>query len=246
MVEPRRSESGDTLTVMLVHGAFSNMACWNGLISLLQERDCAVVAVMNPLRGLDKDVAYVASAAAQIDGSVLLVGAGYGGMVVTNAALVAGNVTGLVYVAAFAPDAGESVMDISERFPETLLGPALRPSSFPNGGSTYAVEMTLDRQLFPAAFAADLPPREARAMAAAQRPIAIAGMEDKSGEPAWKRLPSWYLVASADQIVHPEAQRFMARRAGAQLSEIDASHSVVISRSDAVSALILEACRQVR
>jgi pimeloyl-ACP methyl ester carboxylesterase len=246
MVEPRRSESGDTLTVMLVHGAFSNMACWNGLISLLQERDCAVVAVMNPLRGLDKDVAYVASAAAQIDGSVLLVGSGYGGMVVTNAALVAGNVTGLVYVAAFAPDAGESVMDISERFPETLLGPALRPSSFPNGGSTYAVEMTLDRQLFPAAFAADLPPREARAMAAAQRPIAIAGMEDKSGEPAWKRLPSWYLVASADQIVHPEAQRFMARRAGAQLSEIDASHSVVISRPDVVSELILGACRQVR
>ena len=246
MVEPRRSESGDTLTVMLVHGAFSNMACWNGLISLLQERDCAVVAVMNPLRGLDKDVAYVASAAAQIDGSVLLVGSGYGGMVVTNAALVAGNVTGLVYVAAFAPDAGESVMYISERFPETLLGPALRPSSFPNGGSAYAVEMTLDQQLFPAAFAADLPPREAMAMAAAQRPIAIAGLEDRSREPAWKRLPSWYMVATVDEILHPEAQRFMARRAGSHISEIDASHSVVISRPDVVSELILGACRQVR
>jgi len=222
------------------------MGCWNGVISLLQERGCAVVSVMNPLRGLDKDAAYIASAAAQIDGSVLLVGAGYGGMVMTNAALVAGNVTGLVYVAAFAPDKGESVMDISERFPETLLGPALRPSSFPNGGSTYAVEMTLDRQLFPAAFAADLPPREAMAMAAAQRPIAIAGMEDKSSESAWKRLPSWYLVATADQIVHPEAQRFMARRAGSQVSEINASHSVMISQPNAVSALILQAYRQVR
>jgi pimeloyl-ACP methyl ester carboxylesterase len=246
MDESIRSQSGDTLTVMLVHGAFSNMACWNGVISLLQERGCVVIAVMNPLRGLDKDVAYVASAAAQIDGSVLLVGSGYGGVVITNAALVAGNVTGLVYIAAFAPDVGESVMDITERFPETLLGPALRPSSFPNGGSTYAVEMTLDRQLFPAAFAADLPLREAMAMAAAQRPIAIAGMEDKSGEPAWKPLPSWYLVASADQIVHPEAQRFMARRAGAQMWEIDASHSVMISQPDVVSELILEACRQVR
>jgi len=246
MDEALRPESGDTLTVMLVHGAFSNMACWNGVISLLQERGRTAISVMNPLRGLNKDAAYIASAATQIDGSVLLVGAGYGGMVMTNAGLMAGNVTGLIYAAAFAPDEGESVIDISERFPETLLGPALRPSSFPNGGSTYAVEMTLDRQLFPAAVAADLPSREAMAMAAAQRPIAIAAMEDKSGEPAWKRLPCWYLVATADQIVHPEAQRFMAQRVGAQIAEIDASHSVMISRPEAVSDLILEACRQVQ
>ena len=107
------------------------------------------------------------------------------------------------------------------------------------GGTLAALHM-------PKAFAADLPPREAMAMAAAQRPIAIAGMEDRSGEPAWKRLPSWYLVAADDQILHPDAQRFMARRAGAQLVEVNASHAVMISQPEVVSELILKACRQVR
>jgi pimeloyl-ACP methyl ester carboxylesterase len=227
--------------VVLVHCAYADTGSWNAVLQHLYDAGAEAVAAPNPLRGLRKDAAYIANFARQIDAPVVLVGHGYGGAVITNAAAGAGNVVGLVYVAAAAPDEGESLADLLGRFPELALGPALRPSSFPNGGVDYAVEMTLDRELFPQVFAADLPLGQARILAADQRPLAMAGFEEPSGPPAWKFLPSWFAIATEDRIWHPDGQRFVARRAGSIAIEVEASHAVILSQPRAVADLILSA-----
>ncbi|ADB31561.1 alpha/beta hydrolase fold protein [Kribbella flavida DSM 17836] len=229
-------------TVVLVHGAFADAASWTGVIDQLQQAGVTVTAVANPLRGLTPDAAYVAAVVRQIDGPVLLVGHSYGGAVINAAARGLGNVVGLVHVAAFVPDTGESLASISAGFPNTPFGAAVRPTMFPQPDGTEAPEVHLDPAAYPDVFAGDLPIEVSRVLAVAQRPIAVQGLEEKfSGEPAWKALPTWTLVATEDNAIHPDAQRFMAERAGGTTIEVAGSHSVAVSQPKAVADLVLKA-----
>ena len=221
-------------TVVLVHGAFADASGFAAVTGRLQDRGYTVVAPANPLRGLSSDAAYVASVLKTIKGPVVLVAHSYGGAVVTQAARAATNVKALVYIDAFALDEGESALDIAKRFPGSQVLKALRPQSD-------GTELAIDPAAFPTVFAADVPRRSARRMATAQRPVAAAALEEKSTLPAWKTIPSWYLVGRQDRVVPPAAQRFMARRARSRIVEVDASHASYISRPSAVASLILRA-----
>jgi pimeloyl-ACP methyl ester carboxylesterase len=221
--------NGSTPTVLLVHGAFSDAATWAGVIAELQIVGIEVVAPANPLRGLASDARYIASVADEIDGPAMLVGHSYGGAVITVAGSLTRNIVGLVYVTAFALDEGESVLDVSSRFPDNLLTAALRPAVCLDGGGEPTVELYIDRNAFAQVFAAELPAEVAAVAAATQRPIASAALEERASAAAWRTLPCWYVVASADRVIHPDAQRFMAARADARTVELDASHAVATS-----------------
>jgi pimeloyl-ACP methyl ester carboxylesterase len=232
--------------VLLVHGAFADGSMWAGVITELQAAGIDVTAVASPLRSLTSDAAYIAGAVAEIDGPVLLAGHDYGGAVITAAGSVAGNLTGLVYIAAFALDEGESALDIIGRFPGSQLMPALRPATFPNAGGDPAIELSIDREAYPQVFAADLPHQSAAAAAAAQRPITAAAFEEKSPAAAWRTTPSWYIVATADQVIPPEGQQFMARRASAHTIAIPASHAIALTQPTAVARHIAAAASSFR
>jgi pimeloyl-ACP methyl ester carboxylesterase len=231
------SNSLNTPTVVLVHGGFADASFWTPVIRQLQARGLPVLAPPNPLRGLAGDAKYIASFVEQIDGPVLLVGHSYGGAVVSVAGAEADNVVGLVYVAAFVLDEGESFGEIFAAFPPTPLGEALRPSTYPLTEGETAVELTIAPELYRSAFAADLPSEETDVLAVMQRPFA-AIFEDRAQAAAWKRLPSWAVVATSDNAIHPDAERHMARRAGAEIVEVDASHSIALSQPTAVADLI--------
>jgi pimeloyl-ACP methyl ester carboxylesterase len=187
-------------TIVLVHGAFADGSSWNGVIERLHQQDYIVIAPANPLRGVTADSAYTASVVSQIDGPVLLAGHSYGGAVITNAASSAPNVTGLVYVAAFAPDEGESLGEATSGSRDAILNTAQVQYRYPAGpdGQT-AVELGINPRLFRDVFAADLPAQTAALLAATQRPIAAAALHRHIGPPAWKKLPSWALVATSDK-----------------------------------------------
>ena len=227
-------------TVVLVHGAFADASHWAPVIRELQDRGVPVLAPANPLRGLADDAAYIASFASQVDGPVLLVGHSYGGAVISVAGAAAGNVVGLVYVAAWVLDEGESFADVAGAFPPTPLGDALRPSTYPSPGGGQAVELTVAPEHYRAAFAADLPTAVTAVAAVSQRPWA-AIFDERAAAAAWKTLPSWAVVATADQAIHPDAERHMARRAGATTIEVAASHSIALSEPAAVADLVVEA-----
>src|SRR5438105_3009065 len=177
------------LTVVLVHGAFADASSWTGVIERLQKAGVQVTAPANPLRGLSSDSAYIASVLNQISGPVLAVGHSYGGAVITNAATTAKNVVGLVYVAAFAPDDGERLLDVEGTSKDSVLGTALVPRRYPTGqGTETAVEYAINPAHFHEAFAADLPTAQAAVMAATQRPAADLAFTEPSGTPAWKTL----------------------------------------------------------
>lgn len=229
--------------MLLVHGAFADGSIWAGVIAELQATGIEVSAPANPLRGLASDAAYIASAAAAIDGPVMLAGHCYGGAVITAAGSAPGNVVGLVYVAGYALKEGESVVDISGRSPGSQLTAALRPAIFPDASGDPGVELYIGREAFPQLFAADLPCRTAAAAAAAQRPITAAALEEKAPAAAWKTTPSWYVIATADQVIPPEDQRFMALRAGAHTAEIRASHAVALAQPAEVAEYIAAAAR---
>ena len=238
--------NGTPVTVALVHGAFADSSGWNGVVEQLQADDVPVRALVNPLRGLALDAAYVASAIRQIPGPVLAVGHSYGGAVITNAASAVDNVVGLVYVAAFAPDEGESLMDIEGNSRDSVLTEALLQTEYPTGnGGAPAVELSIDPAAFRAAFAADLPASQAAVMSATQRPIAAAGFGEPSGPPAWRRLPSWAVVATGDKAAGSDVVMSMARRAGAQITEVEASHVPMISHPDVVTGVVRDALRSV-
>ena len=224
-------------TVVLVHGGFADASFWGLVIKDLQARGLPVLAPPNPLRGLAHDAEYTASFVNQIDGPVLLVGHSYGGAVISVAGAATPNAVGLVYVAAFALDEGESFGEIFGRFGDTPLVAAVRPSSYPlpNGGT--AVELTIAPELYREAFAADLPTEVTDVLAVSQRPFA-AIFEDRAQVAAWKTLPSWAVVATSDKAIPPDAERYMAQRAGARTIEIDASHSIALSQPKAVVELI--------
>jgi pimeloyl-ACP methyl ester carboxylesterase len=230
------------LTVVLVHGAFADASSWTGVIERLQKEKVQVTAPANPLRGISIDSAYIASVFDQIPGPVLAVGHSYGGAVITNAATKARNVVGLVYVAAFAPDEGERLGDAESTSKDSVLGTALVPLKYPTGqGAETAVEFAINPAHFHDAFAADLPAEQAALMAATQRPVAEGAFSEPSGVPAWKTLPSWAVVATGDKAAGSDVIRSMARRAGATSTEVEGSHVIMISQSQAVTDVILRA-----
>jgi pimeloyl-ACP methyl ester carboxylesterase len=231
------SDYRNTPTVVLVHGGFADASFWAPVIKELQAHDVPVLAPPNPLRGLAHDADYLASFVNQIDGPVLLVGHSYGGAVISVAGASTPNAVGLVYVAAFVLDEGESFGEIFARFGNTPLVGAVRPSNYPLENDGTAVELTIAPELYREAFAADVPEDLTRILAVSQRPFA-AIFEDRAEAAAWKKLPAWAVVATSDNAIPPDAERFMAQRAGAQPIEVDASHSIALSQPNAVAELI--------
>ena len=224
-------------TIVLVHGAFADASGWNGVTKRLQQRGHTVIAPANPLRSLTGDAAYLASILASISGPVVLVGHSYGGMVITNAATTALNVKALVYIAAFGPDAGDSALSLQTKNPGSMLTTAalvLRPY-------VAGVDAYIAPAVFHEVFCADLPATTAAVMGASQRPVDLAALVQPSGLPAWRRIPSWYMVARQDNAIPPITERFMARRMRAQTVEIDSSHVAMTSHPDAVTDLIVAA-----
>ncbi len=234
------------LTVVLVHGAFADASGWNDVVEQLQASGVQVTAPANPLRGISVDSAYIVSLLDQIPGPVLAVGHSYGGAVISNAASNANNVVGLVYVAAFAPDEGERLIDIESDSKDSVLNTALMQLQYPTGeGSETAVEFAIDPAQFHDAFAADLPEEQTAVMAATQRPVAELAFSEPSGEPAWKNLPSWAVVATGDKAAGADVVRSMAERAGATISEVEGSHVIMMSQPQAVTDVIMTAVADV-
>ncbi|MDX3628996.1 MULTISPECIES: alpha/beta fold hydrolase [Streptomyces] len=232
-----------TPTALLVHGAFADASSWSGVIEELRSQDIPVRALPNPLRGLASDAAYVASAAAQIDGPVVLVGHSYGGAVITVAG-AAENVVGLVYVAAYVPEQGESLGELQGRFPLAPLVANLDEWTYPVEGADPGVEVTIKPDVFPDIFAADVPAEVTRILAVSQRPLAAAVFTEETATAAWQTKRSWAVVADADEAINPDVQRFGAKRAGATVVEIEgASHAVAVSRPKEVASVIVDAVR---
>ncbi|MEA2616685.1 MAG: hypothetical protein QOE72_2468 [Chloroflexota bacterium] len=231
--------AGPKPTVVLVHGGWADASSWNGVVERLEGRGYTVVAPPNPLRSLQNDAAYLSSILATISGPIVLVGHSYGGMVMTDAATGHPNVKALVYIAAFAPDAGDSIATLEAKNPGSEVGlSALTLRPYPGGVDAY-----ITPGVFHSVFCADVPTSTAAVMAATQRPIDAAVEAEPSGPPAWRTIPSWFLVASDDHAIPPATERFMARRAGATTVEISASHVATVSHADAVTDLILDAAR---
>jgi pimeloyl-ACP methyl ester carboxylesterase len=233
-------------TIVLVHGAFADGSSWDGVIERLQRDGYRVEAPAIALRGVRVDSAYLASVLNQVDGPVLLVGHSYGGALISNAAVEVDNVVGLVFVAAFAPDTDEVLGDVAAESKDSVLMTAQVQRTYPTGenGET-APEFSIDPGKLREVFAADLPEERTAVMAATQRPVAAAAFSDRSGPPAWKSLPSWAVVATADKAAGTDLVRSMANRAGAEVTEIESSHVVMMSHPQAVTDVIVKAARAV-
>ena len=233
-------------TVVFVHGGWADSSGWNAEITALKEKGYPVIAPANPLRGLTSDADYVRSVLQTIDGPIVLVGHSYGGAVISNAARGVNNVEALVYIAAFAPDTGETLEQLVTKNPGTHITPdALDARPYPLPDGTQGVDLYIKAAVFREAFAADLPRRTTTLMQATQRPFSVAAFTEPSGEPAWKTVPSWYLIATNDHAIPPKTQRFMADRAGSKVSKVAASHVPMQSQPEATTRLILQAAHSV-
>jgi pimeloyl-ACP methyl ester carboxylesterase len=219
-------------TIVLVHGAFVDGSGWAGVHRILRDNGFNVIVVQHPTTSLGDDVAVTRRAIAACEGHVVLVGHSYGGVVITEAGSDP-KVSALVYIAAFAPDQGESVSSLVANAPPDASGPPILP---PVEGF-----LLLDKAKFRGSFAADVAPDTARFMADSQLPWGVLALEGKISSPAWKAKPSWYLLAQDDRMIPPDAQRAMAARAGATIRAIPGSHAAYVANPQAIAALIEEA-----
>jgi pimeloyl-ACP methyl ester carboxylesterase len=224
------------ITIVLVHGGFVDGSGWEGVYQLLKKDGYRVTIVQNPTLSLADDVAATKRIVHAQNGPVLLVGHSYGGAVITEAGTDP-QVAGLVYIAAFAPDKGESVNTLIANPPPGAPVPPILP---PQEGFLF-----LDQAKFPASFAGDVDAAKAAFMADSQVPWGVEALGGTISEPAWKTKPSWYMVTTDDKMIPPPAQRFMSQRAGATVIEVAGSHSIYVSRPDAVAALIEQAVKGV-
>lgn len=227
-------------TIVLVHGAFADSSSWSGVTRILKQDGYPVIAVANPLRGVKNDATYVSNVVKSITTPVVLVGHSYGGSVISEAANDTSNVKGLVYVAAFTPDKGETVAQLTGKFPGSTLIPTLgKPVTLPDGDEDYYIQ----QDKFPAQFAADVPQNEARLMAVAQRPITKSALNEPSTEGAWKHIPSWFIYGDKDKNIPPAAMAFFAERAASKETVVvkGASHVVMISHPKEVANIIEKA-----
>ena len=223
--------------IVLVHGGFVDGAGWEGVYKILKTDSYNVSIVQNPTMSLDDDVAVTKRILAAQDGPAILVGHSYGGAVITEA----GNdpkVVGLVYITAFAPDKGESVATLIKNAPPGAPVPPILP---PQDGY-----LLLDKSKFAASFAGDVEPEKAAFMADSQVPWGVEALSGSISEPAWKSKPSWYLIATDDKMIPPDAQRFMSKRAGSTVVEVKGSHAIYVSQPEAVAALIEQAAKSVK
>ena len=237
---PAGPKAANKPVIVLVHGAFADASSWNGVARMLRKDGYCVVAAANPLRGAKSDGAYVGSLVAALKGPVVLVGHSYGGDVITEAANGHANVKALVYVAAFAPEPGETLGELTGKFPGSTLGSALAPPvDLADGGK----DLYILQDRFHTQFAADVPAADAALMAITQRPLLQAALDEKAGAASWKNLPSWWVYGDADKNIPPQAMAFMARRAAAKEVVVvkGASHVVMLSHPGEVAHLIEKA-----
>ncbi|MFD5322658.1 alpha/beta fold hydrolase [Streptomyces sp. NPDC127092] len=230
-------------TIVLEHGAFADGSSWNGVVAELRADGYPVVAAANPLRGPAADAAALRTVLDHVKGPKILVGHSYGGSVISQAATDDPQVKGLVYVAAFLPAPGETALELTGRYPGSTLPDALDPVTYRQADGTTATDLYIRQDAFRHQFAADVPAGQAALMAAAQRPIAQAALEEKTTGAAWKTKPSWAVVTTQDLNIPAASQRFMARRAHARTTEVAASHSVAVSHPRLVADVIERAAR---
>jgi len=228
--------NGGVKNVVLVHGGFVDGSGWQGVYDHLKQGGFNVTIVQNPTISLADDVAVTNRALATQTGPAILVGHSYGGVVITEAGS-GPKVAGLVYIAAFAPDKGESVSSLIKNPPPGAPVPPIMP---PQDGYLF-----LDRAQFRASFAADVSPEAASFMADSQVPWGVEALDGAVSEPAWKTKPSWYLVSTEDKMIPPDAQRAMSQRAGSNVVEVKGSHAVYVSQPKAVANLIAKAANGV-
>ncbi|MGW5969529.1 alpha/beta fold hydrolase [Streptomyces sp. NPDC055186] len=245
--------AGAKPTIVLVHGAWADASGWNEVVRSLQAQGYPVVATANPLRGLSDDSEYLAARLKTIKGPVVLAAHSYGGAVITDAAAGNPNVTSLVYIAGFAPDKGETTLQLAAKHPgsrvtddpEAPVPTAL--DAVPFGDGPTDVDLYLKPDKFSDVFLSDrLEASRARALAASQRPAALATGSEPTTAVAWRTIPSWYLVATDDRTIGTENLRFMAKRAGATTVEVDAPHAVLETDPGEVTDLILRAAHDSR
>ena len=232
------SQSAVKPTIVLEHGAWADGSSWDGVVTRLQKDGYPVDVPPHPLRGPDSDSAYLASYLATVTGPVVLVGHSYGGFVTTNAATGDKNVKALVYVDAYIPAQGDTLNSLTAQFPGSQITPAALNFVPSPGGVT---DVYIKPALFRSILANDLPASQAAELAATQRPIAASALTEVSGPPAWASIPSWDVIGTADHAIPPAAQEFMAARAHATVTEINASHLSLISHPGEVANVIEEA-----
>jgi pimeloyl-ACP methyl ester carboxylesterase len=231
-------------TIVLVHGAFAESASWDRVIRDLEDAGHDVIAAANPLRGLAADAQSVTDLVSTVDGPVLLVAHSYGGAVMSNVAADAGEITGLVYVNGFAPDAGENCFGLAGMFPGSMVGEStVRPVPRSDGTTDFYIAPDSFHEIF----CQDVPAPQAARMAITQRPATQEALTEPSGgDPLWKDVPSWFLIGEEDHVIPAELQRFMAERAGSRstIAIPGASHAITVSQPEATAQLILEAASQ--
>jgi pimeloyl-ACP methyl ester carboxylesterase len=233
-------------TIVLVHGAWADGSSWDGVVKDLQKQGYTVDVPPNPLRGLKYDSDYLRDYLKTVKGPVVLAGHSYGGAVITDAATGNKNVKALVYVDAFIPDEGESLLSILT--PKNPNEPGLNPEELFNfvpfpGAPKGVSDLYLKPGVLPGAFANGLPASEAAVLAATQRPIASNALAEKSTAPAWKTIPSWAVIGTEDHILPPQLQEFMTKRAGSHVTDVKAGHLSLIEKSKAVAGVIVAAAK---
>ena len=228
-------------TVVLVHGAFADASGFAGVIRELESAGHTAIAPPNPLRSLASDAAAVSVVVKAIDGPVLLVGHSYGGAVISQASAGLDNVTGLVYLAAFGIDVGESCASVQGPFPPSMLATTSYPTSYDAPGAPHGPDLYIGKEHFRETFCADVPVDVAAVMFATQRPLSLAALTENATAAGWKTKPSWFLVSEHDNAIPPDAERFMAKRMGAVTESISGSHTAFIASPVRAASFIAKA-----